>query len=138
MKSNQDNVSSFEMLKEILSDTSGIAGSPEERAEWKKYFENQRALEKEIALLLEKENSMIDINKTTCLGKIKEVLRKILTDTHGECSVPDHVLRDLARLILPSIMEMVQSEEGKAQLRQWQAEQEKAKRQQANKKDESV
>lgn len=126
MISNQNNVSPLERLKEILSDTSGIAGSPEERAEWMKYFENQRALEKEIALLLEKENSTIDINKTTCLGKIKEVLRKILADTHGECNIPDNVIRDLAKALLPNILAFFESEEGKREFDAWKKQREQA------------
>lgn len=115
-----------EQIRAILSDTSGIAGSPEERAEWKKYFEDQRALEKEIALQLEKENTMINKKKITWLGKIKEVLRKILADTHGECNIPDNVIRDLAKALLPNILAFFESEEGKREFDAWKRQREQA------------
>ena len=121
-----EKLSITEQIKALLSDTSGIAGSPEEREKWKKYFEGQRAFEKEIALLLEKENSTIDINKTTCHGKIKEVLRKILADTHGECNIPDNVIRDLAKALLPNILAFFESEEGKREFDAWKKQQEQA------------
>ncbi len=121
-----EKLSITEQIKALLSDTSGIAGFPEERVEWKKYFENQRALEKEIALQFEKGNSTIDINKTTCLGKIIEVLRKILADTHGECNIPDNVIRDLAKALLPNILAFFESEEGKREFDEWEKQREQA------------
>ncbi len=116
-----------DQIKAILADTSGIAGSPEERAEWKKYFEDQRALEKEIALQLEKEKIMINKKETTWLRKIKETLRKILADTHGECNIPDNVIRDLAKALLPNILAFFESEDGKREFDEWKKQQEKEK-----------
>ena len=114
-----EKLSMTEQIKAILSDTSGIAGSPEERAEWKKYFEDHRALEKEIALQLEKENTVINKKKSTWLGKIIEALRKILADIHGECNIPDNVIRDLAKALLPNILAFFESEEGKREFEEW-------------------
>ena len=128
MKSNQNNVSPLERLKEILSDTSGIAGFPEERAEWKKYFEDQNELAKEVASQIETEkDKMADQKKSTWLGKIKDVLRKILTDTHGECNIPDNVIRDLAKALLPNILAFFESADGKREFDEWKKQQEKEK-----------
>lgn len=121
-----EKLSMTEQIKALLSDTSGIAGSPEEREKWKKYFEGQRAFEKEIALQLEKENSTIEINKTTWLRKIKEALRRILADTHGECNIPDNVIRDLAKALLPNILAFFESEEGKREFDAWKKQREQA------------
>ena len=51
----------------------------------------------------------------------------ILRDNRGSAEIPDDVLRDLARLLLPQIIQMYESEEGKKQLAEWKAEQEKQK-----------
>lgn len=122
-----EKLSMTEQIKALLSDTSGIAGSPEEREKWKKYFEDHRAFEKEIALQLEKEQSSIKRNKSSCLGKINEVLRKILADTHGECNIPDNVIRDLAKALLPNILAFFESEDGKREFGEWKKQQEKEK-----------
>ena len=139
MKSKKDFVSVLETMKELLSDTSGIIGTPEERAKLKQYYESERELAKAVAAELENGNEqMTGQKKGTWLQKIKDALRYIFTDKHGECTIPDHILRDLARLILPSIMEMYQSEEGRQQLMRWKAEQEQAEQDQTKEKGESA
>lgn len=50
-----------------------------------------------------------------------------LSNKRGEGHIPDDILRDLARLLLPQIIQMYESEEGKKQLEEWKAEQEKQK-----------
>ena len=132
-------MNALERIKEILTDTSGIIGTPEERAKWKQYYDNQTELAKAVAAELENGNEqMTDQKKGTWLQRIKDALRYIFTDKRGECTIPDHILRDLARLILPSIMEMYQSEEGKQLLMQWKAEQEQAEHDRTKEKGESV
>ena len=139
MKSKKDSVSVLETMKELLSDTSGIIGTPEERAKWKQYYDNQTELAKAVAAELENGNEQMTVQKkSTWLQKIKDALRHIFTDKRGECTIPDHILRDLARLILPSIMEMYQSEEGKQLLMQWKAEQEQAEQDRTKEKGKSA
>ena len=132
-------MNTLERIKEILTDTSGIIGTPEGRAKWKQYYESERELAKAVAAKLENGNEeMTGQKKGTWLQKIKDALQYIFTDKRGECTIPDHILRDLARLILPSIMEMYQSEEGKQLLMQWKAEQEQAEQDHTKEKGESV
>lgn len=50
-----------------------------------------------------------------------------LSNKRGEGHIPDDILRDLARLLLPQIIQMYESEEGKKQFAEWKAEQEKQK-----------
>ena len=129
MKSKQDSLSVLETIKELLSDTSGIIGTPEERAEWKKYYEDQTELAKAVAFRMEKENAQPEEQKKcTWLQKIKDALRYIFTDTHGECTIPDDVIKRLAKALLPNILAYFESEEGKKAFDEWkqQKEQEKA------------
>ena len=90
-------MNALERLKEILTDTSGIIGTPEERAEWKKYYEDQTELAKAVAFRMEKENAqIIEQKKSTWLQKIKDALHYIFTDKRGECTIPDDVIKRLA------------------------------------------
>ena len=129
MKSKQDSLSVLETIKELLFDTSGIIGTPEERADWKKYYEDQAELSKAVAAEIEKENAQPEEQKkSTWLQKIKDALRYIFTDTHGECTIPDDVIKRLAKALLPNILAFFESEEGKKEFGEWkqQKEQEKA------------
>ena len=122
-------MNAFERIKEILTDTSGIIGTPEERAKWKQYYENERELAKAVAAEIEKENAQPEVQKkSTWLQKIKDALRYIFTDTRGECTIPDDVIRRLAKALLPNILAFFESEEGKKEFEEWkqQKEQEKA------------
>ena len=67
---------------------------------------------------------------TEVIEKLKEAFREKLEDirygikiagslldnTRGEGYIPDFVLRDLARLFLPAVLEMYATDEGKAEL----------------------
>ena len=122
-------MNALERLKEILTDTSGIIGTPEERAEWKKYYEDQIELAKAVAFRMEKENAqIIEQKKSTWLKKIKDALHYIFTDKRGECTIPDDVIKRLAKALLPNILAYFESEEGKKAFDEWkqQKEQEKA------------
>ena len=44
---------------------------------------------------------------------------KLISDVRGECRIPDEVIRDLARIFLPAILKMYESEEGRANLTAW-------------------
>ena len=59
----------------------------------------------------------------------------LLGHTRGEGNIPEHVLRDLARLLLPHILAMYETDEGKKELARWNAEQEQ---QDAAKKEQSA
>ncbi len=50
-----------------------------------------------------------------------------LSNKCGEGHIPEDILHDLTRLLLPQIIQMYESEEGKKQLEEWKAEQEKQK-----------
>ena len=129
MKSKQDSLSVLETIKDLLSDTSGIIGTPEERAKWKKYYEDQTELAKSVAAEIEKENAQPEVQKTNMwIQKIKDALRYIFTDTRGECTIPDDVIKRLAKALLPNILAFFESEEGKKEFEEWkqQKEQEKA------------
>ena len=103
-----------ERIKEILTDTSGIIGASEDRAKWKQYYENERELAKAVAAKLENGNEeMTGQKKSTWLQKIKDALRYIFTDKHGKGTIPDDVIKRLAKAFLPNILAFFESEKGR-------------------------
>ena len=46
----------------------------------------------------------------------------ILPDHRAEIEIPDHAIRTFARVCLPSILEMLSTEEGRQTLEQWKKE----------------
>ena len=67
------------------------------------------------------------MNKHLNFPEILHFFLFVLRDNHASADIPEDVLRDLARLLLPQIIQMYESEEGKKQLEEWKAEQEKQK-----------
>ena len=51
----------------------------------------------------------------------------ILRDNRGSTEIPDDVLKEIARALLPGIIAYFESDEGKAEFEEWKAEQERAK-----------
>ena len=114
-------MNAFERIKEILTDTSGIIGTPEERAKWKQYYDNQTELAKAVVAELENGNEqMTGQKKGTWLQKIKDALRYIFTDKRGECTIPEDVIKRLAKALLPNILAYFESEEGQKAFKEWQ------------------
>ena len=58
------------------------------------------------------------------------VIITTIRDNTADSRIPDEVIRDLARLFLPKILEMVSTEEGRAELERWRIEQANASEQQ--------
>ena len=50
---------------------------------------------------------------------------RLISDVRGEWKIPDDVIRDLARLFLPAILKMNETEEGRANLTAWAEESKK-------------
>ena len=57
----------------------------------------------------------------------------VLPDHRAEIEIPDSAVRAFARVILPDIIEMLSTEEGRRTLEQWRLEEEKKKQEKQNK-----
>lgn len=51
--------------------------------------------------------------------KIINQIKELLKDNHGECDIPDHILVELARCLLPDIIAFCESEEGQKAFASW-------------------
>ena len=59
------------------------------------------------------------------LADIAKRLEELLKDTHGECEIPDDLIKEIARCLAPNIVAFFETEEAKREFAEWKAEQEK-------------
>ena len=55
-------------------------------------------------------------------------IKKLLSSKEAKCEIPDYLLREFAKCLLPDIVAFCESEEGKRKYEEW-----KRKREQSNK-----
>ena len=53
-----------------------------------------------------------------------ESLRRILKDNRGECDIPDDLIKEIARCLVPDIIAFFETEEAKREFEEWKLEQE--------------
>ena len=77
------------------------------------------------------EASLFERLRTSAKGMREKILNaitlagRLISNVRGEWKIPDDVIRDLARLFLPSVLEMYEMEEGRAKLTAWAEESKK-------------
>ena len=71
-------------------------------------------------------STILYIVDTLLALNVRRILAKHLKDNHGSLEIPEAVLRDIAKCLLPNIIAFFNTEEGKAEFAQWKEEQRKA------------
>ncbi len=59
------------------------------------------------------------------LSDIAKRIEEILKDKHGECDIPDDLIKEIARCLVPDIIAFFETEEAKREFEAWKLEQEK-------------
>ena len=59
------------------------------------------------------------------LVDIAKRIEELLKDTHGECDIPDDLIKEIARCLAPNIGAFFETEEAKREFEEWRLEQEK-------------
>ena len=59
------------------------------------------------------------------LEDIAKRIEELLKDNHGECDIPDDLIKEIARCLVPDIIAFFETEEAKREFEEWKAEQEK-------------
>ena len=77
-----------------------------------------------LALLIDK-SSGIQPEFQKQLSEIAKRIEKILKDKHGECDIPDDLIKEIARCLVPDIIAFFETEEAKREFEAWKLEQEK-------------
>ena len=78
-----------------------------------------------IAELLSDKSSGIQPEFRQQLADIAKRIEDLLKDTHGECDIPDDLIKEIARCLVPDIIAFFETEEAKREFEEWKAEQEK-------------
>ena len=59
------------------------------------------------------------------LSDIVKRIEDLLRDNRGECDIPDDLIKEIARCLVPDIIAFFETEEAKYEFEAWKAEQEK-------------
>ena len=59
------------------------------------------------------------------LADIAKRIEDLLRDNSGECDIPDDLIKEIARCLVPDIIAFFETEESKREFEEWKAEQEK-------------
>ena len=78
-----------------------------------------------IAELLSDKSSGIQPEFRQQLSDIAKRIEELLKDTHGECEIPDDLIKEIARCLAPNIVAFFETEEAKREFEEWKAEQER-------------
>ena len=78
-----------------------------------------------IAELLSDKSSGIQPEFRQQLADTAKRIEELLKDTHGECEIPDDLIKEIARCLAPNIVAFLETEEAKREFEEWKAEQEK-------------
>jgi hypothetical protein len=86
---------------------------------------NLQAIKDRIAALLTDKSSGIQAEFKKQLSDIVKRIEDLLRDNHGECDIPDDLIKEIARCLVPDIIAFFETEEAKREFEAWKIEQEK-------------
>ncbi len=86
---------------------------------------NIRNIKDRIVTLLKDKSSGIQPEFRQQLSDIAKRIEELLKDKHGECQIPDDLIKEIARCLAPNIVAFFETEEAKREFEVWKLEQEK-------------
>ena len=86
---------------------------------------NLKAIKDRIVTLLKDKSSGIQPEFQKQLSDIVKRIEELLKDKHGECEIPEDLIKEIARCLAPNIVAFFETEEAKREFEEWKLEQEK-------------
>ena len=86
---------------------------------------NLKTIKDRIAALLTDKSSGIQPEFRQQLSDIAKRIEELLKDKHGECDIPDDLIKEIARCLAPNIVAFFETEEAKREFETWNLAQEK-------------
>ena len=86
---------------------------------------NLKSIKDRIVALLKDKSSGIQPEFRQQLADIAKRIEELLKDKHGECDIPDDLIKEIARCLAPNIVAFFETEEAKREFEEWKLEQEK-------------
>ena len=86
---------------------------------------NIRNIKDRIVALLKDKSSGIQPEFQKQLSDIAKRIEDLLRDNRGECDIPDDLIKEIARCLVPDIIAFFETEEARREFEEWKIEQEK-------------
>ena len=86
---------------------------------------NLKAIKDRIAALLKDKSSGIQPEFQKQLSDIVKRIEDLLRDNRGECDIPDDLIKEIARCLVPDIIAFFETKEARREFEKWKIEQEK-------------
>ena len=86
---------------------------------------NIRNIKDRIVALLKDKSSGIQPEFRQQLADIAKRIEELLKEKHGECDIPDDLIKEIARCLVPDIIAFIETEEARREFEEWKLEQEK-------------
>ena len=80
---------------------------------------NLKAIKDRIVTLLKDKSSGIQPEFTYQLSSIVKRIEDLLRDNSGECEIPDDLIKEIARCLIPDIIKFLESDRGKKEFEKW-------------------
>ena len=80
---------------------------------------NIRSIKDRIAALLTNKSSGIQPEFQKQLSDIVKRIEELLKDKHGECDIPDDLIKEIARCLVPDIIAFFETEEARREFEEW-------------------
>ena len=81
---------------------------------------NLKTIKDRLASLLKDKSSGIQPEFQKQLFEIIKCIEELLQDNHGECEIPDDLIKEIARCLIPDIIKFLESDKGKEEFEKWQ------------------
>lgn len=85
---------------------------------------NLETIKNRLQTLLTDKSSGIQPEFQKQLSDIVKRIEDFLRDNHGECEIPDDLIKEIARCLVPDIIAFFETEEAKREFEAWKLEQE--------------
>ena len=80
---------------------------------------NSKAIKYRLVSLLKYKSSGIQPEFRQQLADIAKRIEKILNDKHGECEIPNELIKEIARCLITDIIKFLESDKGKKEFEKW-------------------
>ena len=80
---------------------------------------NSKAIKDRLVSLLKDKFSGIQPEFRQQLADIAKRIDELLKDKHGECEIPDELIKEIARCLIPDVIKFLESDKGKEEFEKW-------------------
>ena len=80
---------------------------------------NLKTIKDRLAALLTDKSSGIQPEFQKQFSEIIKHIEELLRDNHGECEIPDELIKEIARCLIPDIIRFLESDKSKEEFEKW-------------------